>query len=292
MPVQESEPLEQVLRRLENKYDNDEDDTSLNATKYVEEHRDFNHTPVINIANNSMLPLLAAICIIPRNEPNDYVRLFRYFAQDSKYAQSIDLPNLVLRLRTALFKAVPLVGVPRVINAQSALYDAVKSHPNAEYILARLPTESTKPTKTTEEDAAAGWTFFKAIYAKHAQNIIDRIGRTSPDLAEMILAELYGANLSRTEVLSWKETVLIEFVGWCVHEHAQVLSKVADYACSASLNCPAQTKGHFFGCRNLGVGKKNVLLAIEVLREMGRWRGEPLVEAAVPFISTVGQWPL
>lgn len=74
---------------------------------------------------------------------------------------------------------------------------------------------STKPNKTTtEQDSVVGWRFFKAIYERHAEPIFTRINAMSPDLAEMIVDDLYGANLARTEVLTWKETVLIEFVGW------------------------------------------------------------------------------
>jgi alkylhydroperoxidase/carboxymuconolactone decarboxylase family protein YurZ len=161
-----------------------------------------------------MLPVLVAICLIQHNDPSDFQRLFHYFANSEKHSSTILLSKFVLRLRTALFKAVPLVGVPRVINALASLNEAVLSHEKAEQIMDELPNKSSKPTKTTEEDSIAGWAFFKAIYAQHAEKIIDNIGKTSPDLAEMIVDELYGANLSRKEVLSWKETVLIEFVGW------------------------------------------------------------------------------
>lgn len=170
--------------------------------------------PEYDDPDTSMLPILVAICLVQHNEPSDFARLFEYFANSSKHSSTILLSKLVLRLRTALFKAVPLVGVPRIINALSALHQAVSKHPRAQEVFNDLPLQSTKPTKTTEEDSAAGWAFFKAIYAQHAEKIIERIGETSPDLAEMIVDELYGANLSRTEVLSWKETVLLEFTGW------------------------------------------------------------------------------
>ena len=211
MPKAESEPLEVILRRLEASYADDQKIALADADEVRKPQAD-NAGESDDITEASMLPLLAAICIIPRNEPNDYSRLWAYFATES--VNSYDLPRLVLRLRTALFKAVPLVGVPRIINALAALHDAVKTHPNAEHILEHLPTQSSKPSRTTEQDSAAGWAFFKAIYGKHAESIIERIGKSSPDLAEMIVDELYGANLSRTEVLSWRETVVVEFVGW------------------------------------------------------------------------------
>lgn len=207
MPKTPKEPLAAVLRRLEDVYQ-DQPVITANSNGSSNGHK-------VTDAASSMLPLLTAVCLIPHNDPDDYAQLFRYFADESRHPVSQDLPLLVKRLRVALFKAVPLVGVPRVINALGALYDAIASHARADEIFQGLPTESTKPTKTTEEDSAAGWAFFKAIYAQHAEKIIERIGKTSPDLAEMIVDELYGANLSRSEVLSWKETVLIEFTGWC-----------------------------------------------------------------------------
>lgn len=236
---EESETLEAVLERLEQVYGEElsgRDHLSKKSTKSGADDSSSSDTQsniVINGNGNghitgnsnsdgvdyddpdtSMLPLLVAICLIPHNQPDDFARLFRYFADSGKHSSTIILPKLVLRLRTALFKAVPLVGVPRIINALSALNQAVSEHPRAEEVFSALPLESTKPTKTTEQDSAAGWAFFKAIYAQHAEKIINNIGKTSPDLAEMIVDELYGANLSRTEVLSWKETVLIEFTGW------------------------------------------------------------------------------
>ena len=211
MPNQPQEPLHAVLKRLEQGYASPE---------YTTAAHDNDSKPATNghslpAPHLSTFPLLVAVCLIPHNHPEDYAQLFLYFADVSHHADVAGLPILVKRLRVALFKAVPLVGVPRVINALGALYDAIQAHPRGEEILQSLPAESTKPTKTTEEDSAAGWAFFKAIYAQHAEKIIERIGTTSPDLAEMIVDELYGANLSRREVLSWKETVLIEFTGWC-----------------------------------------------------------------------------
>lgn len=206
-----SEPLEDVLARLEALYTRtDEDQPSTNGTN------GHHHAASIQV-DQSMFPLLVAICLIPHNDPSDYARLFSYFADrddDPTSRNTIHLPRLVWRLRTALFKAVPLVGVPRIINALAALHEAVLAHPDAEEIFTHIPTHSTKPTKTTEEDHEAGWAFFKAIYAQHAEKIIEKIGKTSPDLAEMIVDELYGSNLSRREVLSWQDTVLIEFTGW------------------------------------------------------------------------------
>lgn len=236
-PEMEREPLEAVLERLEQVYGDTlsrrdharskrGNNSSVNGTA-THDSSNGASTPSSEVSSSSseslpeyddpdtsMLPILVAVCLVQHNEPSDFARLFRYYADSSKHSSTILLPKLVLRLRTALFKAVPLVGVPRIINALSALYDAVSEHPRSEEVFKSLPLQSTKPTKTTEEDSAAGWAFFKAIYAQHAEKIIERIGKTSPDLAEMIVDELYGANLSRTEVLSWKETVLLEFTGW------------------------------------------------------------------------------
>lgn len=250
MPRPEKEPLERVLERLDSLYAEDEDfaslkqvgattsqeATSANAAIKNGTYKDQRSATMAERSKTkrvrpdvSMLPLLAAICMITRNEPSDFGRLFNYYASssssserhndqdDNEQLDDAALAKFILRLRTALFKAVPLIGVPRIINAQAALYEAVSQFQpprGKERLLPLLPAESTKPTHTTEEDSRAGWAFFKAIYERHAESIIDRIGKTSPDLAEMIVDELYGANLSRTEVLSWQETVLIEFVGW------------------------------------------------------------------------------
>ena len=212
MPQVPTEPLEGVLRRLEAVYSKAE-----NANPGVGDATSSRSRPALD---ESILPILAAICLIPHNDPDDFAVLFRYFAASlstSCFSHSQNLATLahfVLRLRTSLFKAVPLVGVPRIINALGSLHDAVVAHPFGTDILATLPGHSTKPANTAEEDSKAGWEFFEAIYAQHAEKIIERIGTTSPDLAEMIVDDLYGRNLSRREVLSWKETVLIEFTGW------------------------------------------------------------------------------
>lgn len=54
---------------------------------------------------------------------------------------------------------------------------------------------------------------------------------------------------------------------------------------SASLSCPAQAKGHFFGCKNLKVSRRSVEQAIEVLRQIGNWIGQPLQDDRMPFLS-------
>lgn len=60
---------------------------------------------------------------------------------------------------------------------------------------------------------------------------------------------------------------------------------------SAALDCPSQAKGHFYGCKNLQVDKAEVRSALEVLRQVGEWRGEALEEERMPFLSSLDKWP-
>ena len=209
MPRAETEPLEDVLARLEAHYADDRQERLQEAFYNGSDGQ-------TDGLNDSMLPCLVAICVIPRNEPDDFARIFRYFVDDTQTHKHIQAPRMVARLRAALFKATPLVGVVQVTNAMEAIHAEIKKHPQKDEILAALPKESQKRARTAEEDAKAGWEFFSAIYERHAQTIIDKIGESSPDLAEMIISELYGANLSRDDVMSWRETVLLEFTGWWV----------------------------------------------------------------------------
>ena len=59
---------------------------------------------------------------------------------------------------------------------------------------------------------------------------------------------------------------------------------------SATLDCPAQAKGHFFGCKNLGVGKEDVRKAVQVISQIGKWRTEPLDTSRMPFLSLLDKW--
>ena len=181
MPRIEKEPLEDVLLRLENFYaaDRAERDPAIygDGTSTSLDQPDG--------LNDAMLPCLAAVCLVNLNEPNDIARLFRYFIDNSSYHRHIEPTTLVIRLRTALFKCTPLVGVVLVANALQALQDSILSHPKGQDILAQIPKKSSKPTKTAEEDAKAGWAFFEAIYERHARAIIEKIGKTCPDLSEM-----------------------------------------------------------------------------------------------------------
>ena len=182
MPCSEPEPLEDVLLRLEGVYASSQDPCERDAASYGNRG---SISPSQDELTRPMLPCLVAVCLLPRNHPDDFGRLFRYFADHTSLHRPLDPAALALRLRTALFKCAPLVGVPLVANALQALHESIVAHPNGEQILADLPKESSKPTKTAEADAKAGWAFFEAIYERHATKIIEKIGMTCPDLSEM-----------------------------------------------------------------------------------------------------------
>lgn len=57
------------------------------------------------------------------------------------------------------------------------------------------------------------------------------------------------------------------------------------------MDCPAQAKGHFYGAKNIGVLKQDVTNAVEVVKQIGAWRGEPLDEQRMPFLKVLDSWP-
>lgn len=86
-----------------------------------------------------------------------------------------------------------------------------------------------------------GEAFFSKIYAQHSQRIFNSLAETSGgDLSYFVVNCVYGDLLAEDSILDLKETALLEF------------------ACCYATGAFPQAKGHLYGSRNLGNGRKEI----------------------------------
>ncbi|PGH35811.1 hypothetical protein GX50_01395 [[Emmonsia] crescens] len=162
--------------------------------------------------------------------------------------------SIARRIRESCLKASVLVGFPRGINALLSLQSSLSTH-NPPSFLTTL--KSDKPLRTlstfpsAEERYARGKHFFTQIYANHTERVLSSMSASSAgDLSYFAVSSIYGELMAEMSILDGRETVLLEFV------------------CCLADGVGAQAKGHFFGCRNLGVTGPEIRGAIEIVREI------------------------
>ncbi|PGG95799.1 hypothetical protein GX51_08120 [Blastomyces parvus] len=191
--------------------------------------------------------------------------------------------GIARRIRESCLKASVLVGFPRGINALLSLHSSLNTHtPPA--ILTTLTSDAPLRSLTTfasaEERYARGKGFFTQIYAKHTERVLSSMGASSAgDLSYFAVASVYGELMGELRILDGRETVVLEFV------------------CCFADGVGAQAKGHFFGCRNLGVTGPEMRGAIELVRAMAGQLGLGAFLEEVSgeregfrFLKRAGEW--
>ncbi|RKP09612.1 AhpD-like protein [Thamnocephalis sphaerospora] len=140
--------------------------------------------------------------------------------------------------REALLKAAPLCGFPRIINAMNSCVAAVDPR-----LLADLPIRAPRAVQTVGDMTAwyeRGRDFFTTVYAHHTGRVLSMLKRAYPDMAEVIIQDMYGKILSDPRFFGAMETELLA-VG--------VLG---------TLEVPAQLRGHVGGARNAGATPEQI----------------------------------
>ncbi|KAL2365567.1 hypothetical protein RJZ56_001499 [Blastomyces dermatitidis] len=162
--------------------------------------------------------------------------------------------SIARRIRESCLKASVLVGFPRGINGLLALQSSLTTH-TAPAIHTTLksdkPLRSLLTFPSAEARYARGKHFFTQIYANHTERVLSSMSASSAgDLSYFAVSSIYGELMAEMRILDGRETVLLEFV-----------------CCLADV-VGAQAKGHFFGCRNLGITGPEIRGAIEMVREL------------------------
>ncbi|KAK2807230.1 hypothetical protein FQN50_005517 [Emmonsiellopsis sp. PD_5] len=171
----------------------------------------------------------------------------------SEEARQQQLLIIARRIRESCLKASVLVGFPRAINALTTLHTTITTtHPHT--LLPALLADSAHPLRanlSTPTRYARGKEFFSRIYSKHTERVLESMGASSGgDLSYFAVSSVYGDLMAEMSVVGAAETGVLEFV------------------CCLGDGVGMQGKGHFFGCRNLGVSGAEMMGVIELVREI------------------------
>ncbi|KAK2789681.1 hypothetical protein FQN53_001437 [Emmonsiellopsis sp. PD_33] len=171
----------------------------------------------------------------------------------SEEARQQQLLTIARRIRESCLKASVLVGFPRAINALTTLHNTISTtHPTT--LIPHLLADSAHPLRanlSTPARYARGKEFFSRIYSKHTERVLESMGASSGgDLSYFAVSSVYGDLMAEMSVVGAAETGVLEFV------------------CCLGDGVGMQGKGHFFGCRNLGVSGAEMMGVIELVREI------------------------
>ena len=126
------------------------------------------------------------------------------------------------------------------INGLAALKNAIKQ--TSPMLQEKLEQDKSLRQSVSKADREArGKAFFSKVYAQHAERILKNMAGTSGgDLSEFAVTCVYGDLMAEDSILSVKDTGLLEF------------------ACCYASGAYPQAKGHMYGSRNLGNGRKEI----------------------------------
>ncbi|KAJ2375772.1 hypothetical protein GGI05_007098 [Coemansia sp. RSA 2603] len=157
--------------------------------------------------------------------------------------------KFVTLARESLLKMVATVGAPRIINATSALMDAVPKD-----VANTLPRHSNRSKNEYDYDAirSRGESLWRSVYSRQAENLEHKIGNWYPDLIEVIKTDLYGRLLSNCTILGACETELCTI------------------AALLPIDVPAQLKSHVLGAGRLGASQEEISAAIAIADMISR----------------------
>jgi hypothetical protein len=141
-------------------------------------------------------------------------------------------------LRTTRIVVAP--STSQGINGLAALKSAIKQ--TSPQLQSKLDQDKSLHQSLSKADREVrGKAFFSRVYAQHAERILKNMAGTSGgDLSEFAVNCVYGDLMVEDSILSVKDTALLEF------------------ACCYASGAHPQGKGHMYGSRNLGNGRKEV----------------------------------
>lgn len=188
------------------------------------------------------------------NDPN-----FRHpenlFSLDEKENLKVQF-HVAQTTREAILKSLALGGIPKAINAMAYVKNASPTelrdtHPQRDFSVA-----------STEEVRERGIKFWKQVYGKVSDRIINNINSSYPDLWEYAKNHIYSPLLSYSDILTPAETSLV-IIG-----------------CLVPQDVNPQLKGHLKGALNNGASPEEVVQARQLALLISewcevKWREEP-----------------
>ncbi|KAI8078830.1 uncharacterized protein BX664DRAFT_342818 [Halteromyces radiatus] len=164
--------------------------------------------------------LVAAVVMTTLNQSQDIPILYQHV--DNQV-------DVALRLKDGIFKSVPIIGFPKVINALTQLHTSLPFH-----VQQQLPSHSQRCMMGRTERRERGEILFNTIYERHATRVKTQLKEAYPDLGQVVLDDAYGTILSDTQYVSALDTSFIVIAALMVQD------------------LPQQLKGHYYGAFHLG----------------------------------------
>ena len=213
----------------------------------------------------SKWPILAMATLVAGPEPDYAHNLYLYLLNQPEFNQtgSDARKTLIRRLREALVKAIPLVGVCKPIEAILAI-NGVEREEDKDYTFTR---ENWK-CDTANHERAVGW--FQKLYAGNSSGTLD-LFRSHRDFAWLSMEITYGLFLSDRQVLDDVDTQLVVLPG--------IMSQ----------NLKTETHWHIRGTRRLGVPQEDVQVIWDCVQLVAGFFGTklhrvPTVDAVEPDV--------
>jgi len=217
---------------------------------------------------------IAGATLSALNRPDEIPKVFQYVlekgvagTEEAKPDQDEQL-KIARKMREALVKGAPIVGLPKTINALFALKSATPSSLIDEP-LGYSP--SSRPVEIYDMPSSTilhrGQTFFDKIYGKVSKRVMGQMDRSGTEDLGLTARLMYGYILSNTSVLTAAES---------------------SYVLVASLipqDVNPQLKGHLKGALNHGASIEEVKAVREVVMRICEASGMKMLEE-----SAAGGW--
>jgi hypothetical protein len=164
---------------------------------------------------------------------------------------------LSARLNDLMMKSWPLVGIPLVISAVSALASAEETLdiPKPEMDMQRSGSRYAS-LDLSQEIEARGYDFMKVLYRHNLEPIMSTWGSHQYDFEWLVKRVIYGLFLADRSILNTIETELV----------------VVAAIMAQGLRAPSMW--HLRGLRRLGIGLDAVERVCEIIRTCGEWCGK------------------
>lgn len=174
--------------------------------------------------------ILAISTIVASPDPERADQLYLHLTKQAEYATSASRQALVRRLREALVKCVPIVGVCKPIEAILAISE-VERDEDKDYSSTR------EGWQCDQANHERGTEWLQKLYSRNATGTLDLFS-AHKDFSWLSKNITYGLYLSDRQVLGDLETQLV------------VLPSIM------SQNLPKETHWHIRGTRRIGVSKE------------------------------------
>ncbi|CAG8162936.1 unnamed protein product [Penicillium olsonii] len=197
-----------------------------------------------NLGNDKWY-ILAISTIVASPDPERADQLYLHLTQQAEYATSPARQALVRRLREALVKSVPIVGVCKPVEAILAISE-VERDEDKDYSFTREGWQCDQ----ANHDRGIEW--FQQLYARNGSGTLDLFS-AHKDFSWLSKEITYGLFLSDRQVLGDVDTQLVVLPG--------IMSQ----------NLPKETHWHIRGTRRIGVPKEEVEVIWDCVQAVARF---------------------